>query len=1006
MKLNLKPLQSLLGLFVSLLFTVTFSLSVNALPPGDNESPKENEGIIQLGAESQKPEDSFADGKLPRSLERMANQFHELISLVPAILANSAKINETVPVAVIDTGVDLAHPDLVGQLRYQLADGKIVGSGLDAMGSDNFASPNLVSPRLFAFGAKNIVDGKILGPLENPIEHLNELNDAFVKQFLASLAAHPVLKKSLFARKLNSKNFTLLGAYLFLENNAFDKMRYEAFKSAGLLLNETIRKRLPKATFQDKIHPLDLHYVVDQEWKLDPQNGLPFLPTINESPYARALLKVEHAEHFYNLLVQKFKQFAQNSGFQKSLQMFANYVVPREFSVLTSATSRINSLLHYLVSAQYYHSNGAQAVDPMVDTLKLLEQYVVMVNSRSGRVHANPLTIRKDKLADAMMVILNIQKMYYQMMSQFPAKSAVEERLVTKMLSKFDSVASLISWYFYDRTEVANSVSNDPGVPLLPGWDPKYRKLIHRTMHPYLGQVQPGTHGTHVAGIVAVQDPNISIEPVRVGLGPIAANPVEVDRLSQHFRKDFKRFLANPVIFRALASELSDHADELGLKDETIENRTKVAEYIGQVLESQINIIQQNSPSYFTFIGEIKRAIRHVGASKIPVVNLSLGSGFNDRLRRAAVQRGGRPDLVRDIESLFFRLLDEYKKQLIAYEIKKSAPDSIFVIAAGNSGAWIDSEAKGASPAELSSSFLARFEKPELGEVVVNNTLDNVIAVGSWSSKDRPSSYSNLLLGSRTPLVFIEGEHVLSAVRSVDPTSITQAIDERLPELGMIGAIGPTDRRFAQFWEGIYKGMGISINLKSEEDLREAEQFFKLSQRILNEAVNGLGLHLFTQFPDYRARLSGTSMAAPAVAGLIAKHIVEKAKDRNVKLSDVYGHVEFSPRAIIKEIIARSQKTTVAGNIQVSKLHGERFFDRTPVRESLDGFLDAAISDPTEFWEKNVKKLLPEQLIEFSDPTSHVDITDGRLGPLVNLPGVKAASKPGCDIHFGFIKSI
>lgn len=954
--------------------------------------------------ETQKPEDSFANGVLPSALERMANQRHELRSESIRIREAQDAVNRGLPVAIVDTGMDLAHPDLVPRIRFRFQDERVNGAGLDVMGGDSFASANLVSPRLFAFGAKDIVDGKIVDPPENPLGLLEELNLTFVDRFIAAIKTHPVLKDSMFAKKLNRNNFTLLGAHLFLANNDFDRMRYEAFKTAGLLLNDSIRTRLTGANYRGKIHPLDLHYVVDQEWRLDPETGLPFMPTINESPYSRALLKIEHSDLFYQLLVQEFNEFSKTSGYGPALGNFLRYVSPREFPIDLAPKTKMNVSLKYLAKARYYHALGAQSVDPMVETLRMLEWFFVLVNAKAGNISNGPIDVSKESLSSSMGMILEIYKVFMDYFESFPMKSAYEERMLRKIKAKFPTLSNLMTWYFFDRMGDTTRNLVGSGVPILPRSDATYRRLLHRTAHPYLSSEPPSSHGTHVAGITAAQDPKITIEPIRIGLGPLAVNHSEVANLSAKFRTEFLAFLTDPVVFRAVASELSDHIAELRLNDESLANRARVAQILMRGFEERIRITTEFAPSFFTFLTEITAAIKHIGDQRITVANMSLGGSYDDRAFRPSTERGGRPELERDIDNLYAKMLTEYRKFAIAKAITEYAPNTLFVMAAGNDGSWIDGSAKVSMPVELTSRYMEAFERPAANEVMLNNQVHNVLAVGSLSPRNNLSSYSNFLLNDKTPMVFIQGEHILSPVRSVDPSAVVQALNDRLPELLYFAELVPTDRRFVDFWSQVYKGLGSSMDPSSEDDIKEAEQLFKVAQRILASASNGVGLHLFTRFPENRARMSGTSMAAPAIAGLVAKRLIARAEREGVPLNEVYGRPHFTPPEVIAELIASGEKVNIGSNVTVTRIGGDEVYARSGEGDLLDRFLEKSISSPDDFFNNFLAPLLPKSLLaELGPSNSGVTITDPNQGPLMRLvpPRLTMGSQAfGCEPSF------
>ncbi len=57
--------------------------------------------------------------------------------------------------------------------------------------------------------------------------------------------------------------------------------------------------------------------------------------------------------------------------------------------------------------------------------------------------------------------------------------------------------------------------------------------------------------------------------------------------------------------------------------------------------------------------------------------------------------------------------------------------------------------------------------------------------------------------------------------------------------------------------------------------------------------------HLAAKFNDHRGKMSGTSMATPAVVGIVAGQIYDLAKAQNIKTEDIYDHPQFTPDKLI-----------------------------------------------------------------------------------------------------------
>jgi hypothetical protein len=136
---------------------------------------------------SQNPADSFEDGRFPRQLENLRSQIRELTVREREEILKRLELDKNNPqiikVAVIDSGVNIAHPDLQAQLDYRVVDGRIVGAGFDVMGRAASGTHVYVDPTIFAFVSEGVRKGKIYGTNQSPLDFLKKKENSLTSKF-------------------------------------------------------------------------------------------------------------------------------------------------------------------------------------------------------------------------------------------------------------------------------------------------------------------------------------------------------------------------------------------------------------------------------------------------------------------------------------------------------------------------------------------------------------------------------------------------------------------------------------------------------------------------------------------------------------------------------------------------------------------------------------------------------------------------------------------------------
>ena len=108
---------------------------------------------------NQNPKDSFWDGKLPRFLQKMADEYwqvkrHEK-EIEKLILRNSKQ--DRMRIAVIDNGLDVLHPEILRNVAWRKnSKGEIV-AGFDPLGRTNIANASFINPELYAIKSNYVL---------------------------------------------------------------------------------------------------------------------------------------------------------------------------------------------------------------------------------------------------------------------------------------------------------------------------------------------------------------------------------------------------------------------------------------------------------------------------------------------------------------------------------------------------------------------------------------------------------------------------------------------------------------------------------------------------------------------------------------------------------------------------------------------------------------------------------------------------------------------------------
>ncbi len=857
--------------------------------------------LLTLGAclqPSQRAEDLFADRQtMPPAFDKLANP-----PVPPNALARPTA--NSVAVAVIDNGVDYLHPSLRGRLRHVPRGPQNHPSlGWDFQGADAFPHPSLISPSFLAFGAKKIEDGRIVGASEDGLALFLDFNRSFLTRLQSRIRADRRLAKTPFATKLGSRSLTLPAVDYILEDGFFDPKRYETNRQAGLLM---MGSKLSLA-LREEVGDEAAAALEAPQWEMASE--------ISESHHLSYLAYVDGADAFLDLVRQTLKEWESESGYRAAYRTFVDYDIK---DARNGDDATPGAKLHGAWYAQAHdfpdhfpERTLAQLFCHQLKPRERMEWARLAPAARSAR--AERLVADHFKSARRYLELVASQ-----------GRSTSQRTGAKNSLAVLPEAEKLAREALRSTNVGALLACGDPARVRIS--DPARVRDARKRFHPYL---DPGSseevHGTHVAGIVARQSPHVDIIPIRVTTSGTAVVEKRAKQLVDNSVQIFDRWMRHP----AVAKTLREKFPGLGSGSGAV---AKVRQYLEENLDDlYLNLV---------FFEDIRGAIRLVGANRVLVANMSLGVESDTVPVSQPVGRGGD-------ENLGF-LFTESLKFAVAETVLEHAPHTLFVVAAGNSKTWLDGRTRSGLPCDLRSPLFAS----EGVEALPNNRLNNVLCVGSLKQMGQLSEFTNIVLGE-TPFVLSYGEEVLAPVKLTS----CEGIQQRLLEEDLKG-IKPS------IPSPVALKNGISIDELAAKlppfpealsmvvpDLK-LELWVRWMNTLLTSTQSTLAVSRCARESSPKARLSGTSMASPAVAGFVARFMAARLRASHLSEDHAYGHPDFLPAKIIADLYARSPEYGGASLIreipQVLKIRAwdratpeqRQKLRRVPVlsaRDSLDG---------------------------------------------------------------------
>ncbi len=832
-----------------------------------NVSPKLVEAPNPV--EFQRPDNFFADGKMPKSFEKMATQRAEWIHHKDEIVArveNDKTRTDLSNLVIIDIGGDLGNPEVRKRLNWQTENGKVTGAGHDYRGNDGWASAVILDPWIFAIGAKGInTDGQIVGQIERPLEYLTNLNDALVKQLMERIQANPKLNNTFF-QKINTTNTTILGL-IRISGFEIDSELIGKLSSAGQLVQPNSNAEVLTQNAQLKF----THDFAKAAWVMDPSSGLPDIMSHTSLETLAGM----------DILLQEIQALytAENKTFvelMKNIIQTATYLKKHHFNVGAPTSDIMNYTFGKITQQLAFKKIGTVMMDP---------SYNLLLDLRAKKIQ-NPEISWKQIVDNTMNVYRKVlgsvanhedTRQEYSQLSAFVSgfRSADEvEKFILERSKEYD----------YDK-QVA-SLNATGRVPWTQ-FSSEMRKHAIRVFHPLLHPESiDADHATHImlTGIPFMGE-NYRADLFAVNLGMTKAiKPIQLEMVQKNLKAMYA-WMQIPLVARAIHKKLSEDVglDLSKINIESPQGRLQLAEFMTR--HYQGNFL--NDASAGGIVGqnlhwELTDRIEKVALASRPYANLSLGGTLEQPDLRPTMNT---PEKKLGIQLNF--IFGEFQKYIIADAVVKKAPHTTFFMAAGNSNNFGDGGMiRSDYPADLRSKWLNENALP--GEYLPAEKADNIVIVMSNNERGVPSSFTNVVFTNKT-IFSTRGEDIVAGTFRFNLSGVETTIQTEAPWLyqarSLLATLSPDDSRL----EAIYAGLKIT-----------AEDFVANRKLILQTLTTQI-MQLKIQHNDYTKLMNGTSMASPTAAFTTMKHNYD-TKRKLLKLSEkeVYGKPGFLPADTIK----------------------------------------------------------------------------------------------------------
>jgi len=872
--------------------------------------------------DQQSPKELFADGKLPRSLERIANQRRELDEeRIVKRMALDAQNRRIVVGGVIDNGVDLAHPFLMDRLVYRVENGRVVGAGFDAMGEDGFASANLIDPKLFAYTAESIKDGKIVHPQNDPnpdpLGALAQHQREFFEILKKNIAAEPSLAGTIIEQKLQ------INSFLFT-----DLIKRKTIYQS--VLNQTPAQQAERNLAR---LPLNLQNLSDRQkenlnlskmiaYRFLYENWRPDASESRSSVLADGIDLFQVYPDFLRVAFKSYEELDLKHQISERLKKVGQFNAQLSGTSVSESTA-VDTGQKIVDAALGYKLGGAYHRHPLAAFLHSIRSSTLLrLLAQAESFPEQPIKLTRQSFEETLSELLNeAERRLRQEINEMKASDSIALERLRQLQRQQAWIRNVLEKQLASIPDQALIENRADRLPRNNSLD----RYLLRTSHPYLNSSSNTTsHGTHVSGTIAIQHPDIRIEAIRVVTSSSNKSKEGLLNAQAEVRRQMKEWLLEPLVFRAFESRMKSFVTSVRRKEPNIQPTELVERFLASH-SAVINSFTESNALTLDFFDQIMRGIEYSGEKKLKVVNMSLGmetkapvtnsTGGSDRLAKMA----------QDFQFLFFEMM----KYRVAKQMTDKAQGTLFVIAAGNSGIWVDAYAKSALPVDVSSPWLREFETDQ--QKAPNNHVKNLLGVGSIPpSADRLSHFTNLIIGSSVPVVFAVGEDVTSTIKTTDVSFLSSLASTRLPNVGLFSKVNSSQT------EKEIENAGANRTKPEASRALQRSIFF---QNLTDAAAKNLALNAFTRQTSHLGQMTGTSMATPNVAGMLLADFQSKIGLAGIDYEAAYSDPRFTPENLIE---AMMRKTTPlrSGNIvdSLRKRIGEVEHKNRPVIKDAEKF--------------------------------------------------------------------
>lgn len=541
----------------------------------------------------------FKDKNVPKHLLRLQTQKADLTptkenQIIKRIKEDSQR-SDLVTVAVIDSGFDLYHPDLINQIQFSVKDGKIVGAGHNFMSNQPFASHYAIDASLYSLLASKTSFQTIerLKDQGNPLTFLKELNDEFRKYVIDGIKKDPELGKSYFG---------------FIGENSFHFLSFQNdLKYYDIYIEEYEKNKMENELIGLESKPTE-NFFIKKKKELDLLKTNGFVMNFSGETPPVFNTNVEHYDKFIALVRSAAKAIESKHGIQLRIENLARFsnidYSNNKVKAIDKAIERISETMPLLLFGEKIH-----------DPLARIEQELMRNPGYENLSLTEALSKYK---AD---IELNIKEydFYYKDQNQKEIK-ALKEALyvVDNLINAFDALAK-------DEKAKIRYLS-------------ELRKLTYRSHHPFLAPYSSSNnHGTHVAATIAAQSKNVRILPVVITTTTRSLTDEEFNLLQKEFFDNLQEFKKDSYYSLLLGKLYSEFPDSRALSERTIDKLL-----LNYIKANKLNLV---------FISEFIKSIKYVGESNAKIVSVSLGTVFEKKIGSSQWKES----LVEELFSEFMR---------------------------------------------------------------------------------------------------------------------------------------------------------------------------------------------------------------------------------------------------------------------------------------------------------------------------------------------------------------